>query len=157
MTLKEKISSDFKTAFKSQEKEKAGVLRLVLNAFQQKEIELRGQTGHDENLSDEMVLGILQSEIKKRKDAAQQYQKGGRPELAQKEEAEIAIIKEYLPEQLSLEQIREKVKEAIKQTNASSSKDMGRVIGLVSSQAKGQAEGSVISLVAKEEIEKLNK
>ena len=103
-------------------------------------------------LSAEQELKVLRSEIKKRRDAIELYQRGGRAELAQKEQQEIDIISRYLPPELSEADIRAAVKATIARLGASSPKDMGKVVGAVVAEFKGAADGSVVSRLAKEEL-----
>ena len=104
-------------------------------------------------LSAEQELKVLRSEIKKRRDAIELYQRGGRAELAQKEQQEIDIISRYLPPELSEADIRAAVKATIARLGASSPKDMGKVVGAVVAEFKGAADGSVVSRLAKEELD----
>jgi len=103
--LKETLNKDLIVALKSGDKEKTGTLRLVLSALHNLEIEKRGKTGKDVALTDEDVLDVLKRESRKRKEAIELYQKGGRADLAGKEEAELGIIKNYLPPEMSEEEV----------------------------------------------------
>ena len=105
-------------------------------------------------LTDEEVVEVLSFEVKKRKDSIEQYEKGGRPELAQKEQEEIKILMGYMPEQMSEEAIRDEVKKTVNQTGASGPRDMGKVIGAVMAKVKGKADGQVVSRIVKEELQK---
>ena len=108
-----------------------------------------------EPLADDQVIKVLRTEVKRRQEAAELYQKGGRDELAQKEQKEIEIIKKYLPAEMSDDQIRGKVKEAIGQVSASGPQDMGKVMGLSMALLKGQADGSTVSKIVSEELKNL--
>lgn len=158
MSLKEKISEDLKTAFKNKEEKKVGVLRLLLSAIKNKELEKRAaaKTGEEQALSDEEVLVLAQSEVKKRKEAINQYAQGGRPELAAKEQEEIDIIQTYLPEQLVEEEVKKIVQEAVVKSGASSTKEMGAVMAIVMRELKGRADGNLVSALVKEALSNKN-
>ena len=149
MSLKEKITQDIKTAFKGKDSEKTGILRLLANAINQKEIEKRGR---NEELTEEDVLAVLKTEAKKRKEAARQFQEGGRPELAEKEEKELVLIKEYLPEEMSEEKVRELADEAIKETGALSAKETGKVMAALMPKLKGAADGALVGQIVREKL-----
>ena len=171
--LKQQIQSDVTSALKEGNQEITGVLRLVLSSIGSKEKEKRYALSKKEpnlkeedlvkksELTDEEVMSILSSEIKKRKDAIELYQKGDRPELADKEKKEIQIIKKYLPEQLPLEELRKLVEESINKimkdpsspTN-SSGQVMGKVMADLMPKVKGRADNSEISKIIKELLNK---
>jgi len=123
--LREQFDEDLKSAMKQKDALRLSVLRMAKAAVKNREIEV----GH--NLSDDEVIKVLGTLVKQRRDSAEQYQKGNRPELAQKELQEIVIIEGYLPQSASGEEIEAAVDEAIRQTNASSSRDMGNVMKAV--------------------------
>lgn len=160
--LKNRLQQDIKEALKSGNAEKRMVLGLVISAVKLRELDKRNKLSKIETetskledmsqLSDDEILEVLLSEIKKRNDSVDQYKKGGRPELAQKESKEIEILKVYMPEQMSEDAIREEVKRTISQTNASGPRDMGKVIGAVMAKIKGKAEGQIVSRIVKEEL-----
>ena len=162
--FKEKLQNDVKEALKAGNAEKRMVLSLVLSAVKSRELEKRGKLSKSEQdavkleelskLTDEEIVEVVSSEIKKRKDSVEQYTKGGRPELAEKEQNEIKILAEYMPEQMSEEAVKEEVKKAIFDTGASSPKDMGKVIGAVMAKIKGKADGQLVSKIVKEELSK---
>ncbi|MBU1014911.1 GatB/YqeY domain-containing protein [Patescibacteria group bacterium] len=146
MPLKQQIQEDLKKALKAREEPKVGALRMLLAAIQNRE---KAGTKETE-LKDQEVQEVVFSEIKKRREATEAYEKGGRPELAAKEQADVAIFQAYLPEQLSQEELLNIVKEAIEETGASGPRDMGKVIGLVMERVKGRAEGAQVSGMVKE-------
>lgn len=163
MTLKGKIDQDFKEAFKAKDEARVSTLRMLLAAIKTKEIEKRTRLSKTEplekleeasKLNDEEIISVISSEIKRRKEAAEQYQQGGRPELVQKEEAEAKILVSYMPEQLSEEELRGLVKEAIKKSGASGPQEIGKVMGVLMPQVKGKADGGLVSRIVKEELEK---
>ena len=160
--LKEKLQNDVKEALKSGDALKRLVLSLVLSAIKSKELEKRSKLSKTESdpakleelskLSDEDIIEVISSEIKKRKEAIEQYQKGGREELAQKEKNELNTLMGYMPEQISEEAVREEVKKVITKVGAVGIKDMGKVIGGVMVQVKGKADGQMVSRIVKEEL-----
>lgn len=160
--LKEKLQNDVKDALKSGNAQKRMVLSLVLSAIKSRELEKRTKLSKTESdtskleesskLNDEEIIEVLSSEIKKRKEAIEQYQKGGREELAQKERNELNILLTYMPEQMSEGEVREEVKKAVSLTGASGIKDMGKVIGAVMVKVKGKADGQMVNRIVKEEL-----
>lgn len=105
-------------------------------------------------LTDEEVLSVITSEVKKRKDAIALYQQGNRPELAEKEQKEIEVFKKYLPEQLSEEEIRKLVQESVEKTGAKEIKDIGKVMADLNPKIKGKADGGTVSKIVKELLSK---
>ena len=164
MTLKEKISQDFKDAFKAKEELKVSVFRLLNSAIKNKEGEKRiklikqGAAESDleiqSQLQDGEVLAVIASEVKRRKDSVKQYTEGGRPELAAREEAEIKILSAYLPEQIGEEEIRKIVQESIKESGVSSLQDLGKLMKVLMPRVKGLADGDLVNKIVKEELGK---
>ena len=146
--IKEKLQKDVKDALKSGDRKKLMVLGMVLAAIKNKEIEKRTE------LTDEDVIGIISSEIKKRKDSVEQYEKGGRPELADGEKREVEMLMTYMPEQMSEEDVRNEVKKTIAETGIRDMKEMGKLIGAVMVKVKGKTDGQVVSRIVKEELSK---
>ena len=146
--LKEKLQQEMKDALKSGNSQKRTLLGMVLAAIKNKEIEKRGELGDDD------IVAFISSEINKRKDAIEQYKKGGRPELAEQEKREMDILMDYMPEQMTEGQIRDEVKKAIAETGAKDIKEMGKVIGAVMAKIKGKADGQMVSRMVKEELSK---
>jgi uncharacterized protein YqeY len=151
--LKQKIQSDTNNALKSGESFILGTLRMALAAIQVKEKEKLYKTKESE-LTDEEIIDTLVSEIKKRKDAIVLYEKGNRPELAEKEQKEIEILKKYLPEQLSEEGLKKLVEESIAKIGAKEMKDMGKVMADLNPKIKGKADGSQVSKIVKDLLSK---
>lgn len=112
----------------------------------------QAQLENQSQLSDDEVLETIASEVKKRKEAIEQFTAGGRPELAQKEKDEMNILTNYLPVQMSEEEIKAEVKKIVTETGAKDIKDMGRVIGQIMARLKGKAEGGLVSRIVKEEL-----
>lgn len=168
--LKEKIQSDMKEAMKSGNAVKRMVLSLVQSAVKNKELEKRakfskvrltdsGEAGVEaykleelSRMSDEEVVDVILSEAKKRKESIESYEKAGRDELAKKEKDELAILMEYLPEQMSEDEIRSEAKKAIEGTGAKDIKEMGKVLGVLMPKVKGHADGQTVSRIVKEEL-----
>lgn len=145
--LFEQINYELKQAMKEKSEMLISTLRLLISAIHNKEITLR--QGGQAELTDEQILEVIASEIKKRKDAAQTYEQGGRPELADKEKKEIEILNKYLPEQLSDEDLENIAKQVITASGQVSAKDFGKIMGEVMRQAKGKADGGRVSQVVK--------
>jgi uncharacterized protein len=143
--LKERIDADLKNAMKSGENFRRDVLRMVSSAIKNVEIE-KGK--REEGLADDEVIEILSRSIKQRKDSAEQYLKGSREDLAEKEQKEIELLLTYLPEQLSEEEIKKAVIETIAQAGASSKADLGKVMGSVMKKFKGRADGNLVRQIA---------
>ncbi len=145
MSLVDKINNDIKEAMKAKQADRLLALRAIKS-----EILLAQTSGSGVKLDEETEIKILQKLVKQRKDSAETYQKAGRNELYEKEIAEVAVIEEYLPAQLSDSELVEIINKVIADTGASSIKDMGKVIGAVNKQAAGRAEGKVIAQKVKE-------
>jgi len=156
MSLKAKIQEDLKESLKSHQESKTSALRLLLTCLANKEKEKayqalqKGQALSGEILSDDEVLDIVLSEIKKRKESIQQYQAGNRPDLAEKEEVEILSLMPYLPTQLSEEEVIVIVKEVLEKTGIKDIKSMGLALKEIMPQIKGRADGSLVSKIVKD-------
>ena len=146
--LKKRLQDDIKTALKSGDKQRRMTLGMVIAAIKNKEIEKRGE------LSEEEIVAVIASEIKKRRDAVVQYEKGGRPELAEQEKQEMNILMGYMPEQMSEDEIRAEVKKVISEMGAKDIREMGKVIGAVMPKLKGKADGQTVSKIVKEGLQK---
>ena len=151
MNLKEKIANDLKEALKNRKEVELSVLRMLQSAIRNKEIEQRKKDG----LTDEEVIQVILSEIKKRREAIEGYTKGKRQDLVEREKAELEVLKSYIPKQLEEGEIREEVRKAIDELDIKTSSDFGKLMKTLMPRLKGKAEGSLISKIAKEEIEKL--
>jgi uncharacterized protein len=139
MSLKEQIQNDMKAAMRSGDKARLGVIRLITSAIKQREVDERI------SLDDSAVMAILEKMIKQRRDSITQFQAGGRPELAEVESAEIAILQAYLPEALSEAELDAIIQAAVAESGASSVKDMGKVMGLVKPKVQGRADMGAVS------------
>jgi uncharacterized protein len=152
MSLKERILDDLKAAMKAKETDKTMVLRSVKAKILEKEISER--KGGESSLNDEQIIEVLLKAAKQRKESIEQFQEGGREELAEKEANELKIIERYLPAMMREEEIREAAQKEIERLKISSMDEMGKVMGALMGKLKGKAEGSVISKVVKEELSK---
>jgi len=150
MSLTDKINKDIKTAMLAKAKEKLAALRAIKSALL---LEATKEGGGGE-VSEAAEMQIIQKLYKQRKDAAKIYVEQNREDLAAEEEAQAKVIEEYLPEQMSEEEIAKVVQEVITKVGASSPADMGKVMGPVMGQLKGKADGSLISKVVKQELNK---
>lgn len=139
MSLKDTINDHVKAALKAREKDRAMTLRLILAAIKQVEVDER------RDLDDDDVIAVLSKMVKQRRESIDQYQQGGREELAAKEEAELAIIQQYLPEPLSAAEVDEMIDAAIEETGAETIKDMGKVMGILKPRLQGRAEMGPVS------------
>lgn len=147
MSIKEKIHNDLKEAMKAGDALKRDTLRMLDSAIKNTEIEkMKRETG----LADEEVIEVAARAVKQRKDSIEQYEKGGRADLAEKEKQELEILLAYLPEQMDEDNIREVVKGVIAETGASSKTDMGKVMGQAMGKLKGQADGNVVKKIVEE-------
>lgn len=147
MSLQDKIQSDIAEAMRTKDTLKLGVLRMMKTAVKNKEVEKMKALEQPE------VLAVFNSLVKQRKDSIDQFRKGGREELAQKEEAEIKVIESYLPAAASEDDIRRAIEEAIQETAASSMKDMGKVMKATQSRLAGKtADGARVSQMVKEKL-----
>jgi uncharacterized protein YqeY len=151
MSLREKISSDLKNALRDRKAVDLSVLRMLQSAIRNKEIEKkRGDAG----LTDEEVVEVIMSEIKKRKEAIEGYIKGQRQDLVDKEKAELEILMNYMPRQMGDAEIREEAKKAIEEAGAKTPQDMGKVMKILMPRMKGKADGALVNKIVKEELEK---
>ncbi|MBE9531243.1 MAG: GatB/YqeY domain-containing protein [Proteobacteria bacterium] len=144
MGLKEDISANVITALKAKDKETTSTLRFLLSAVKNKEKDLR------RDITDDEVQAVALAQVKQRQDSIEQFEKGGRDDLADKERAELEILKDYIPEQLTEDELRSVVKAAIAETGASTMKDMGKLMQASMARAKGKADGNVVSAIVKE-------
>jgi hypothetical protein len=143
MSLKNRLREDMKTAMKEKNELALGAIRMMISAIKNREIELIKEIGDPE------IEAILAKAVKQRLDSASQFRSGGRPELADKEEAEIKVIERYLPKGLSEEEITALVKDAIAKSGAASMRDIGKVMGILMPQVKGKADGGQVNAIVK--------
>ena len=150
MSLFDRVTEDLKAAMLAREKIKLEALRAVKTAF----LHAKTEKGGISNLTEEAELKIIQKLIKQRKESAEIYKSQGREDLYNNEMSEAQVIEQYLPEQLSEEELRSKIKGIIKRVNAGSVKDMGRVMGEAARELAGKADNKVIAEIVRKTLEK---
>ena len=148
--LHQKVEAELKSALKTGEKEKTGVLRFLISAIKNHQIEVKAKG--EEYLKDEEVIVVIRRQVKQRKDSIAEYEKGGRQELADKEKAEMAILENYLPAQADVEKIREVVKTKIAELGITDKSGFGKLMGATMAELKGQADGDAVKKVVEEEL-----
>ena len=140
MTLKEQLQQDMLTAMKAHDEVKVSALRMLKAAIMKFEM-----AGDRKEATDSDVMGLIGKEVKQRKDSIEGFKAGGRMEMAQKEEQEMAILQAYLPAQMSEEELKGVIKEVIGQVGATSKADMGKVMGALMPKVKGKADGGMVN------------
>ena len=146
---KQQIQDDLKQAMLAKDELRTSVLRMLKSAIAYYEIN-KGGAGYE--ASEDDVMTVLNQQVKQRRDSIDQFTAAGRNELAEKEQRELEILKKYLPEQLSEDEVRTLVEEAIKQTGATSPQEMGKVMGALMPKVKGKADGTLVSRLVKEKL-----
>jgi uncharacterized protein YqeY len=149
MSLKDQIKEDMKSAMKAGDKDRLKAVRLMMAAIKQVEVDKRVE------LDDAGVLSVLEKMVKQRRDSVEQFDKGGREDLAALERAEIEVLQQYLPEQLSADEITALVDDVIAATGAASIRDMGKVMGRIKAKAAGRADMGAVSAAVKERLNAL--
>ena len=144
MDLNEKLSEDQKAAMKSGDTLKTGVLRLLRTRIKERAVEKR------DDLSDSEIFKVIMSEVKKRQEAVDLFEKGGRGDLAERDKKEIEILKSYLPPMLSDEELKTLILEAIKEAEAKTPQDLGRVMKVLMPKVTGRTEGSKVNKLVKD-------
>ena len=144
--LKQRIQDDMKSAMKASEKRRLGTIRLILAAIKQREVDERIE------MDDDQVLLILDKMTKQRRDSIAQFEQAGRTDLAEQEAFEIEVLKEYMPEGLSEDEIISLVKEAIATSGAESIRDMGKVMGQLKPKVQGRADMGAVSALVKQQL-----
>jgi uncharacterized protein YqeY len=151
MTLKDQLNADLRDAMRSGEETRKTTLRLLLTAVRNAEIPAEGASGSQRtDLDDDAVLNIVRREVKQRRDSIEAYTKANRPDLAAKEESEVAVLSVYLPQQMSREEITAAVRAVIERLGATGPADKGKVMPAVMAELKGRAEGREINAVVTE-------
>jgi len=146
VNLKDQLTNDMKEAMKAKQTERLGTIRQLRSAIKNKEIEI------GKELDDEEVIGVIGTQVKQRREAAQMYRDNDRLELAAKEEAELEVLQGYLPTQLSEAELREIVSAIIAETGAASIKDLGKVMPQVMARTKGVADGKLVNQLVREQL-----
>ena len=145
-TLKQRLDADMKSALRNKEKERLGIVRLILAAIKQREVDERI------TLDDSQVLAVLDKMVKQRRDSIAQYESAGREDLANQEKYELEVIQTYLPAQLSEAEIDALVDQAIAAAGAASAKDMGKVMNALRPQVQGRADMGAVSAKLKAKL-----
>ncbi|MGH7885031.1 MAG: GatB/YqeY domain-containing protein [Thermodesulfobacteriota bacterium] len=149
MSLRNKIPFDMKEALRNKKSLELSVLRMLQSAIKNKEIDNRAE------LNDEQIIEVISSEVKKRRDAAEEFIKVKRQDAAETENQEIEILMRYMPEQLSEEEISQITIKAVNESGAVGMKDLGKVMKIVMPKLKGKADGTVINKIVRDELQKL--
>jgi uncharacterized protein YqeY len=149
MSLKSQITEDMKSAMRAGEKDRLKIVRLILAAIKQVEVDTRTE------LDDAAILAVLGKMVKQRRDSVEQFEKGGREDLARIERDEIAVLQTYLPEQLTADELNAMIDEVIGVTGAEGMRDMGKVMGQIKAKAAGRADMGVVSAAVKERLSAL--
>lgn len=144
MELKDKLGEDQKSALKGGDKIRLSTIRILRSEIRNEEIKKGDELNEDE------TIGVLAREARKRKEAIEEYQKAGRVDLVEKESKELEIIREYMPPELSDEELRSIIESVIEETKASSKRDLGKVMSAVMSRVKGRAEGGTVNQIVRE-------
>lgn len=162
MSLKDKISEDITLALKNSSNDIVSTLRFLMGAVKNKELEKRTKLSKEikpadeleklSELTDEEIIGVILSEIKKRKESVVQYEAGGRKDLAGKETAELAILKKYVPEEMGENELKAVVRKKIAEMGEVTMKDFGKVMNLVMAEVKGRAGGDAAKKIIEEEL-----
>ncbi|MDQ7052097.1 MAG: GatB/YqeY domain-containing protein [candidate division KSB1 bacterium] len=147
MSILERLTEDMKAAMKGGDRDRLGTIRQLRAQLNNARIEL----GRD--LTDDDAIAVLTNAAKKRKEAIEMYEKAGREDLVAKEKAELAVIQEYLPQQLSRQELEGIVDAVIKEVNATTMKDLGRVMGKVMQQVRGRADGKEVQGLVRSKLQ----
>ncbi|MFH1457124.1 MAG: GatB/YqeY domain-containing protein [Patescibacteria group bacterium] len=147
---KTKINLDIKQAMKNKEADKLSVLRMLMSALNNEAIAKKKK---EEGLSEDEELQVLKREVKKRKDSVEQYENGGRSELAEKEKQELEIIQAYLPEEMSEEEVKKIIEEVVSGIGEVAPSQFGQIMSQAMAKVKGKADGNLVSKIVKELIQ----
>jgi uncharacterized protein YqeY len=147
MSLTERLNNDMKQAMKKKDKVRLSVIRMVRTAIKNAEIDTK------KTLSDDDVIAVLNRELKQRRDSLQAFEQAGRQDLIDEVNQEISVLIEYLPAQMSEDEIRALVKEVIAETGAAGKKDMGKVMSALMPKVKGRADGKLVNQVVQQELQ----
>ena len=150
MSIRKQLDADMKQAMRDRDQPRLSCIRMLKSKVQEKEVALRGKHGKDHELTDDDVMAVLTTYAKQRRDSIASYREAGREELAATAEAELAILKAFLPEQLDEAAIRELVQKAIADSGAGSMKEIGAVMKLLMPQVKGKADGKQVNAIVRE-------
>lgn len=144
MSLMDRLYDDMKTAMKNKDKSKLSVIRMLISSVKYAEIEKKS------SLSDDQIIDVLSREIKQRRDSLQEFEKANRTDLVEKTKEELIIIQDYLPEQLTEEEVKKIVQETVQEIGAKDKSEMGKVMSAVMPKVKGKADGKMINKLVME-------
>lgn len=144
--MKQRITDEMKSSMRGGDKKRLGIIRLILAAIKQKEVDERIE------LSDDQIVDIMSKMVKQRRESIFQYEKAERADLAEQEAYEIEVLQEFLPESLSDEEIAQEIAKAVEETGASSIRDMGKVMGILKTRLAGKAEMGAVGAKVKEQL-----
>ena len=147
MTLKQKLQEDLKTSMKNKDTLRKSVITLIRSSIKQVEVDKRIE------LNDDDIIDIISKQLKQRNDSLEQFLDAGREDLVEETRSEIEVLKEYLPQQLSEEELNEIVKQTISEVGATSMKDMGTIMTVIKPKTKGRADGKLINKLVKENLQ----
>lgn len=146
MSVKSRLTDDMKAAMRAKDTERRDTIRYLLSVLKNAEIDKQG------DLTPEEEVKLLQTQVKQRQDSIEQFRQGGRDDLAAKDEAQVKIIEEYLPQQMSDDDLQAFVKQGIEETGAEGPKDMGKVMGLLNKRAEGRVDGRRLSAAVRDAL-----
>ncbi|AKL95797.1 hypothetical protein CACET_c23510 [Clostridium aceticum] len=147
MSLKERLTNDLKEAMKNKDQLRKNVVTLIRSEIKQVEVDKRVE------LEEQDVIEIISRQLKQRKDAVEEFEKGGRQDLVEQTQGEISVLLQYLPQQLSEEEVTKIVKETISEIGANSVKEMGKVMAAVLPKVKGKADGKTVNQIVKQQLQ----
>ncbi|MBI4092965.1 MAG: GatB/YqeY domain-containing protein [Candidatus Kerfeldbacteria bacterium] len=146
MSLQSRIENDYKQAFRANDRPAVSAWRMLKSSIKNREIEVGRE------LTDEETIEVITREVKKRREASEQFGRGGRPDLATKEQADVALYQKYLPEQLTEQELQGIVRQAITDVGATGPSDIGKVMAAVMAKVKGRADGSAVQVMVKKTL-----
>ena len=150
MSIKKRLDTEMKDAMKQRDKLRLGCIRMLKSRLLEREVALRGKHGKDYAITDEEALTVTSTYAKQRRDSIESYRQAGRDDLVAAEEAELSIVTDYLPRQLSADDLRAMIKEAIAESGAASIKELGKVMKIIVPRTKGAADGKLVSQLVRE-------
>ena len=150
MSIKKRLDTEMKDAMKQRDKLRLGCIRMLKSRLLEREVALRGKHGKDYAITDEEALTVISTYAKQRRDSIESYRQAGRDDLVAAEEAELSIVTDYLPRQLSADDLRAMIKEAIAESGAASIKELGKVMKIIVPRTKGAADGKLVSQLVRE-------
>lgn len=150
MSIRQRLEDDLKNAMKQGDRRRVSCIRMLRSGLLEREVALRAEHGTSYRIADDEALAVISAYAKQRRDSIESYRRGGREDLASGEQAELDIVVDYLPRQLSEDELRTIVGEAITEAGAQSVRDLGAVMKLVASRTKGRADGKAVNRLVRE-------